>query len=333
MKNDFSRRKFIGLSAAAAGATIAAKTILLDPDPLFAAPRQVAPSDRLRFGIIGIGMQGSGLARAMPSNFPASSASPPAISTTAATFSPARSPTRPICPSPAAIRICSPTRISIASSPPFPTTGTSRSSSTPSPPARTSTARSRCRTPPPKAPKWPMRRRNTDRIVQIGSQRVSSHDLQESQGDGRAGHARRPHDDRRLARPQRSHRRLGISTALRSLPAKPRLGHLARHGAQARLQPGNLRALALLEGIRHRCRRRSARAPRQRHDVRAGLERAAEDEPWPSAASCAGKTAATCPTSTAASISTATSPSTCASTSEPKCPRPIASRAQKAFSR
>ncbi len=61
MSNDFSRRRFIGLGLAAAGASIASKTILLDPDPVFAAPRQVAPSDRLRIGIIGIGMQGSGL--------------------------------------------------------------------------------------------------------------------------------------------------------------------------------------------------------------------------------------------------------------------------------
>ena len=61
MKNDFSRRKFLGMGIAAAGATIAAKTIFLDPDPLFAAPHQVPPSDRLRFGIIGIGMQGNWL--------------------------------------------------------------------------------------------------------------------------------------------------------------------------------------------------------------------------------------------------------------------------------
>ncbi len=61
MKNDFSRRKFIGLGLAAAGAGLASKTILLDPDPVFAAPRQVPASDHLRFGIIGIGMQGNWL--------------------------------------------------------------------------------------------------------------------------------------------------------------------------------------------------------------------------------------------------------------------------------
>src|SRR5436190_18254137 len=55
-----SRRNFLGLSAAA-GAAVATKTVLLDPDPLWAMPQAVAPSDRVRFGIIGIGMQGSGL--------------------------------------------------------------------------------------------------------------------------------------------------------------------------------------------------------------------------------------------------------------------------------
>jgi len=62
MKNDHvSRRRFLGISAAAAGASLAAKTIVLDPEPAFAAPQSAAPSDRVRFGIIGVGMQGSGL--------------------------------------------------------------------------------------------------------------------------------------------------------------------------------------------------------------------------------------------------------------------------------
>ncbi|HEV2714422.1 MAG TPA: Gfo/Idh/MocA family oxidoreductase [Terriglobales bacterium] len=61
MNNDmFSRRKFLGLSAVAAGSLVT-KTIWLDPDPLWAMPQAVAPSDRVRFGIVGIGMQGSGL--------------------------------------------------------------------------------------------------------------------------------------------------------------------------------------------------------------------------------------------------------------------------------
>ena len=56
-----SRRKFLGVTAAAAGASIAARSGLVDAEP---APRlvpRVAASDRVRFGIIGVGMQGSGL--------------------------------------------------------------------------------------------------------------------------------------------------------------------------------------------------------------------------------------------------------------------------------
>jgi predicted dehydrogenase len=61
-KHDFTRREFIGVTAAATGATLAAKTLRLAPTPLQAAQqRPVAPSDRVRFGIIGVGMQGSGL--------------------------------------------------------------------------------------------------------------------------------------------------------------------------------------------------------------------------------------------------------------------------------
>lgn len=59
MKKHYSRREFLGVSAAAAGASIAAKTILLDPAPLFASENPTAAP--LRMGIIGIGMQGSGL--------------------------------------------------------------------------------------------------------------------------------------------------------------------------------------------------------------------------------------------------------------------------------
>ena len=58
-RSEFSRRQFLGITASAAGATLAAKTILLDPEHLFA--QAVAPSDRVRFGIIGVGMQGSSL--------------------------------------------------------------------------------------------------------------------------------------------------------------------------------------------------------------------------------------------------------------------------------
>ena len=57
----FSRRRFLEVGAAAAGAPLAAKTMLLSPTPLRSSPRLVASSDRIRFGMIGVGMQGSQL--------------------------------------------------------------------------------------------------------------------------------------------------------------------------------------------------------------------------------------------------------------------------------
>ena len=59
-----SRRDFMKNGAAAAGAYAVAHTVPLQPEgPSWAssAGRQVAPSDRVRFGIVGVGMQGSGL--------------------------------------------------------------------------------------------------------------------------------------------------------------------------------------------------------------------------------------------------------------------------------
>ena len=56
----FSRRKFLGLSAAAAGASLGGKTLLLSPEPMLAA-EEVTAAERVRFGMVGIGMQGSGL--------------------------------------------------------------------------------------------------------------------------------------------------------------------------------------------------------------------------------------------------------------------------------
>lgn len=61
MKNSrLSRREFLTIGAAVS-VSLGAKTILLDPEPLWAGPVPAAPSDRLRFGIIGVGMQGSDL--------------------------------------------------------------------------------------------------------------------------------------------------------------------------------------------------------------------------------------------------------------------------------
>lgn len=60
-KKGISRRDFIQRTAGAAGVTLAARSIVLDPGPLAASSQPVAPSDRVRFGIVGVGMEGSGL--------------------------------------------------------------------------------------------------------------------------------------------------------------------------------------------------------------------------------------------------------------------------------
>ncbi len=59
-KNNWSRREFLGASAAA-GASLAAKPMVLLPHDLIPAPGAVAASDRVRFGMIGVGMQGNWL--------------------------------------------------------------------------------------------------------------------------------------------------------------------------------------------------------------------------------------------------------------------------------
>jgi len=51
------------LMRAGAGAALAARTVMLEPSSAFATARAVPPSDRVRFGIIGVGMQGHGLLR------------------------------------------------------------------------------------------------------------------------------------------------------------------------------------------------------------------------------------------------------------------------------
>ncbi|MGH9397221.1 MAG: Gfo/Idh/MocA family protein [Terriglobia bacterium] len=59
-RNSISRRDFIRASAGA-GMTLAAPPFLLEPGELRASPGPVPPSDTIRFGMIGIGMEGSGV--------------------------------------------------------------------------------------------------------------------------------------------------------------------------------------------------------------------------------------------------------------------------------
>ena len=56
-----TRRAFLQTSAGAAGAVLAAKQVLLDPEVVQASSGPGPASDRVRFGMIGVGMQGSGL--------------------------------------------------------------------------------------------------------------------------------------------------------------------------------------------------------------------------------------------------------------------------------
>jgi predicted dehydrogenase len=56
-----SRRGFLKTTAGAAGASLMAGSVFLDPEPALAAFAPVAASDRVRFGIVGVGMEGSGL--------------------------------------------------------------------------------------------------------------------------------------------------------------------------------------------------------------------------------------------------------------------------------
>lgn len=61
--DDFSRRNFLQASAVAAGGLFMpnAKAILLEPQSQPVSTKPVGPNDRIRFAIIGVGMEGSGV--------------------------------------------------------------------------------------------------------------------------------------------------------------------------------------------------------------------------------------------------------------------------------
>jgi predicted dehydrogenase len=61
MLKDLTRREFLQRSAGATGAFMAAKPVFLAPEAIPYPARPVAPSDRLRFGVIGLGMEGGNL--------------------------------------------------------------------------------------------------------------------------------------------------------------------------------------------------------------------------------------------------------------------------------
>jgi predicted dehydrogenase len=61
MSKQITRRSFLQTTAATTGAMVASKNILLEPERIPAKWEMTAPSDQIRFGIIGVGMQGNGL--------------------------------------------------------------------------------------------------------------------------------------------------------------------------------------------------------------------------------------------------------------------------------
>jgi predicted dehydrogenase len=61
MSSKYSRREFVQTGALATGGLFATRSIALETEAFAATSRRVAPSDTVRFGIIGVGMQGSGL--------------------------------------------------------------------------------------------------------------------------------------------------------------------------------------------------------------------------------------------------------------------------------
>ena len=63
-KHSFSRREFMQWGGGVAAAGIVAKVTLLEPKRLWASPGPAAPSDTVRFGIIGTGTEGCDLLRA-----------------------------------------------------------------------------------------------------------------------------------------------------------------------------------------------------------------------------------------------------------------------------
>ena len=56
-----SRRQFLHTTAGAAGASLIAGSVFVDSEPALAAAYSVASSDQVRFGIVGVGMEGSNL--------------------------------------------------------------------------------------------------------------------------------------------------------------------------------------------------------------------------------------------------------------------------------
>ena len=60
-KSGFTRRRFLQRTAGIAGASLVGGITVLEPEALPALNHYAGPSDRVRFGIVGVGMEGTGL--------------------------------------------------------------------------------------------------------------------------------------------------------------------------------------------------------------------------------------------------------------------------------
>jgi len=60
-KSDFTRRKFLQRSAGFAGASLVGGITVLEPEPIPALSHYAGANDKLRYGIVGVGMEGTGL--------------------------------------------------------------------------------------------------------------------------------------------------------------------------------------------------------------------------------------------------------------------------------
>ena len=291
-----SRRDFMRGTAAAAGATLASKTILLDPGPAYAADAAVPPSDTLRLGIIGIGMQGNGLLRGAITRR-ASSAWRPATCTTAGTTLAREIVGKPI---PVTRRYqdlldnkeidciinatpdhwhkqivvdCCNAGKDVYSEKPM-THGVSEGF------------------------EMIAAAQKNNRIVQIGSQRASSIMFAKAKELIAQGAIGDVHTVEGCHGPQLSQRRVGISASAGPLAAESGLGHLARHHPQDSLQPRALCALALLAGLWVGRGGRPDGSPADRHPLCPAESCSLPSGPWPPAGFSASRMAATFPTFT-----------------------------------
>ena len=273
-KNRFSRREFIGLGAAAAGASLGLKTILLDPDPLWALPQTMAASDRVRFGMIGIGMQGSGLLT--------NAIELPGVECVAACdlydgrHTLAKEIVRPDLPTTRRYHELLENKdidCIVAAVPDHwhkqvvvDAVSAGKDIYIEKPMSHTAE----------EGVEMVAAAKKTNRIVQVGSQRVSSvicAKAKELVAQGALGDLMLVEGSLGRNDPTGAWE---YPPPHRSFPANSGLGHLAGNRAQAAVRSPDLCPLALLEGIRHRRGRRSAGPPGERHAIRAGHQRGAQ---------------------------------------------------------